>query len=90
LHEGRRDGVRCFLRDCQADYNLYYCAADPEWGKRHLDAQQKFGIEGHSVSEDPLLTEIASGDLRLKPNSPALKLGFEPIDLNNVGLIKER
>ncbi len=86
LHEGRRGQTKSLLRDCKADGNLYFNAADPEWGPRHLDAQRQFGIETQSVSADPLFVDVAAGDLRLKKNSPALKLGFEPIDLTKVGL----
>ena len=86
LHEGNRGETRSLLRDCRADYNLYFNAADPNWGRRHLDAQRKFGIEANSVSADPLFVDVVGGDLRLKENSPAIKLGFEPIDLTTVGL----
>ena len=86
LHEGKRGGTRSLLRDCQADYNLYFSAADPNWGRRHLDAQREFGIESHSVWADPLFVDVVGGDLGLKEDSPAIKLGFEPIDLTKVGL----
>ena len=89
LHEGRRGNSRSLLRDCRADFNLYFNTVDPHWGKRHLDAQQPFGIEQHSISADPLFVDVTAGDLRPKDNSPALKLGFEPIDLSRVGLLKE-
>ena len=86
LHEGKRGDARSLLRDCQADCNLYFNVADPNWGPRHLDAQRKFGIETKSVSADPLFVDLANGDLGLKEDSPAIKLGFEPIDLTKVGL----
>ena len=35
---------------------------------------------------DPLFVAPEKFDLRLKPESPALKLGFKPIDLNTVGV----
>jgi hypothetical protein len=34
---------------------------------------------------DPLFVAPEKDDFRLKPNSPALKLGFQPIDVRNVG-----
>jgi hypothetical protein len=88
LHEGRRGDSRSLLRDCKADFNLYFNAADPDWGKLHLETQRRFGIEQHSLSADPLFIDVAAGDLRLEENSPALKLGFEPIDLTEVGLLE--
>ena len=88
LHEGRRGDSRSLLRDCKADYNLYFNTADADWGRKHLDAQHQFDIEQHSVSADPLFVDLDAGDLRLMEDSPALKLDFEPIDLTDVGLLK--
>jgi len=39
-----------------------------------------------SIVADPLFVNPKKGDFRLKPNSPALKLGFKPIDLSKTGL----
>ena len=75
-----------WLKDTQADRNLYYNTADPEWGRRHLDAERPNGIEGSSVSADPEFYDIEHGDFRLKPTSPAIKLGFVPIDMSQIGL----
>ena len=74
------------LRDCNADYNLYFSPRDPGWARPHLDAERKFGIELHSASADPLFVDVEHGDLRLKKESPALKLGVEPIELEKIGL----
>ena len=73
------------LRTCAADYNLYCNPADPGWGQRHLDAQRRFGIEQHSIEADPKFRNPAKDDFRPAPDSPALKLGFQPIDLSKVG-----
>jgi hypothetical protein len=75
------------LRDCDADYNLYFSPRDPNWAKPHLDAERKFGIEQHSLSADPLFVDVEHGDLRLKKDSPAFKLGIEPIALDRIGLL---
>ena len=75
------------LRDCDADYNLYYCPHDPAWATPHLDAERKFGIEQHSKDADPLFVDVKRGDFRLQATSPAFGLGIEPIDLTNVGLL---
>jgi len=79
-------GQECYLRDAVADYNIYHNTADPEWGKKHLDAEHKHGSEMHSRAADPLFVDPAKGDFRLKPGSPALELGFEPIDMSKIGI----
>ena len=47
---------------------------------------QEMGFDIHSVAADPLFVDAASGDYRLKPDSPALALGFEPIPVDRIGL----
>ena len=73
------------LRTCAADHNLYFNTTEPGWGRKHLDAQRRFGIEQHSLEADPQFINPAKDDFRLRPDSPAWKLGFEPIDLSAVG-----
>jgi hypothetical protein len=79
-------GAEPRLRDCDADYNLYFSPRDPNWAKSHLDAEREFGIELHSMAADPLFTDPDHGDFRLKQDSPGYKLGIEPIVLDNIGL----
>ena len=79
-------GGEPLLRECSADYNLYYCFADAEWARKHLQTEQSFGVEIHSLAADPLFADFEHGDLRLTPESPALKLGFEPVDFSKIGL----
>jgi parallel beta-helix repeat protein len=51
---------------------------------------QEEGFDTHSVISDPLFVDAANDDYRLKPGSPALKLGFQPIDQGLIGLRGER
>ncbi len=44
------------------------------------------GYEAHSIIADPLFVDAAQGDFRLKPESPAFKLGFKPIPTDRIGL----
>ncbi len=46
---------------------------------------QKHGLETDSVIADPLFRDAASYDFTLAENSPALALGFKPIDTSDVG-----
>jgi len=77
------------FRTCQADYNLYFNTAEPGWGRKHLDAERPFGIEQHSIEADPRFRNPEKNDFRLAPDSPALQIGFHPIDISTVGPRKE-
>lgn len=80
-------GAEPRLQDCDADYNLYFCPSDPTWGKAHLEAEQRFGIEEHSIVANPQFVDVDHGDFRLKKDSLAHKLGIEPIDVAQIGLL---
>lgn len=73
-------------QDCHADYNVCYCAGDPQAGTQFIERMRADGIEEHSVSADPLFVDLTNGDFRLRPDSPALKMGFKPIDTGQIGL----
>lgn len=46
-------------------------------------------IKDNLVDQDPLFVNAAKGDYRLKPESPAFKLGFKPIPMEKIGLYKD-
>lgn len=50
------------------------------WKKRNLDTD--------SLIADPLFIDPAKGDYRVRPNSPALKLGFKNFPMDNFGVLK--
>ncbi len=52
------------------------------------EAWQAKGLDKHSVIADPLFVNRAADDYRLKPNSPAFKLGFQPIPVEKIGPYK--
>lgn len=69
------------------DYNLYWNPNEPVRFFNHDFEQWKaFGLDQHSVIADPLFVNAEGYDFRLKPDSPALKLGIESIDVSKVGL----
>jgi hypothetical protein len=53
--------------------------------KLSLPAWRRLGHELHSIVADPGCRNPLKRDFTLKRNSPALALGFVPIDLSNVG-----
>jgi len=52
---------------------------------RPLETWRGLGFDQQSAVADPQFVNPAKHDYRLKATSPALKLGFEPIDLSTVG-----
>lgn len=72
----------------RCDRNLYWCPGVTEykimWGGKSFEEWQKLGHDANSVMADPLFTDPKHDDYSLKPGSPALKLGFKPIDTGKV------
>ncbi len=73
--------------DWKVGRNLYWSTAGPPQFKgMDLAAWQAKGNDAGSIAADPLFVDPAQGDFRLHPDSPALALGFKPIDLSRTGL----
>jgi hypothetical protein len=72
----------------KVDNNCYFNAAgDPvTFAGMDLKAWQARGYDQHSIIADPLFVDPENNDYRLKPDSPALKLGFKPFDFNEAGV----
>ncbi len=51
-----------------------------------LEDWRKLGFDQHSLVADPLFVDPAQGDYSLKPDSPAWKLGFQPIPFAKMGI----
>ncbi len=49
------------------------------------DEWRATGKDQNSVLADPMFVNPAKHDFRLKPDSPALKLGFKPIPIDRIG-----
>lgn len=62
-------------------------------GVRFSDWPRMYGrdedvYDVNSIVADPLFVDAANGDYRLSPESPALKLGFQPIPFERIGVRK--
>lgn len=57
--------------------------------KLSLAAWQKQGQEAGSVVADPMFVDVARRDFRLKPDSPALALGFKSPDVAAMGVLAD-
>ncbi len=53
------------------------------------ESWQQAGADVHSIVADPMFVDAEHDDFRLKPESPALKQGFEPIPLEKIGPYKD-
>lgn len=73
------------LVETDMDKNLYYHPTDPHWMDEHLLKMQAVGKEKASLFGDPLFVDPAGGDFSFRPDSPALKLGIEPLDVSKMG-----
>ncbi|MEP3479633.1 MAG: right-handed parallel beta-helix repeat-containing protein, partial [Fuerstiella sp.] len=86
-NEDRRGRLLAESKQADTDHNIYFCAANKQLGKQMLQLQQADGVDAKSSAIDPLFVDPANGDFRLKPKSPALKMGLVPFDQSKVGLI---
>ena len=73
--------------DCHFDYNLYwdFGGRPVTFHERSFEEWQATGQDTHSIVADPLFVNPAAGDYRLKEGSPAIKIGFEPLDYSRAG-----
>jgi len=72
------------LRICRADWNVYFCTRNPKWAANHLRTQCHYGVECNSIEADPRFADVEHGNYQLRPNSPALQLGFQPLSVKPI------
>ncbi len=83
LLSGAWDRVRVRM-----DRNCYWNTAGAvEFMGRSLEQwREQTGHETHSIVADPGFVNAAARDFRLRPDSPALKVGFVPFDPSQAGV----
>lgn len=93
FHPKNKNGTREVKSTFDMNYNLYF---NPEKTIDQVDFNgntweewHKMGKDVHSIYTDPMFVDAEHFDFRLKENSPAYELGFQPIDMSKAGLMKE-
>jgi hypothetical protein len=78
------------LATSKVERNLYYCGGVEETSTpKFLQALRAQGVARTDVYANPMFVALKPSDFRLKPDSPALKMGIKQIDLKGVGLTKD-
>ena len=75
-------------RQLRFDSNLYWSASGESFDfmGMSLEEWQETGHDRSSRIADPLFVDPDRFDFRLKPDSPALKIGFKPFDYTKAGV----
>ena len=74
----------------ECDHNLYFVSPGVELRIKGLEGEsfenwRKLGFDANSVLADPLFVDAEGGDYTLRPDSPALKMGFKQIPFHKIG-----
>ena len=77
-----RKGIERVVETIEIDRNIYFNVSDPKAADKYLEWAREKGREKKSIQENPLFLDVENGDFRLSPDSPALKLGFRPFELD--------
>ena len=74
----------------ECDFNVYFQTAGAKLKVTGIEngsflKWREMGFDAHSKVADPMFMDFENGDYRLKADSPALALGFKPIDTSRIG-----
>jgi len=71
------------------DWNIYYNPntklEDVKFNGLTFEKWRETGKDKNSKYADPMFVDADKFDFRLRPESPAFAMGFQPIDIENVG-----
>jgi hypothetical protein len=77
---------------CKSDYNTIFHFGQPLLvtlrdvpKEKQWDRWREMGFDQHSIVADPLFVDARKDDYRLRPESPAFRLGFKPIPVEKIG-----
>ncbi|OGV71995.1 MAG: hypothetical protein A3K19_22125 [Lentisphaerae bacterium RIFOXYB12_FULL_65_16] len=77
----------------RSDRNLCFSGTNPPrfrcTGAMTLEQWQASGKDTHSIMADPRFADAADGNFALAKNSPAYRLGWQAIDVSDVGLLND-
>lgn len=91
FHPRDKSGTREDRKTFDMDFNLYFnplkTIDDIDFGNgKKWKEWQAMGKDIHSIYADPLFEDVENFNFRLKKDSPAFRLGFIEIDINQAGL----
>jgi hypothetical protein len=83
LLSGRWKEIRTKMRN-----NCYWNTSGKEIRPAGMSFEQwkQKGLDENSIIADPMFVDAENFDFRLKPDSPALKIGFKPFDYSKAGV----
>ncbi|MBE0537907.1 MAG: right-handed parallel beta-helix repeat-containing protein [Phycisphaerae bacterium] len=92
FHPKDSKGTREVSNTFDMDWNLYFnpnlSLDQVKFNGLSFEEWKKLGKDKHSVYGDPGFVDVENHNFMLKPDSPALELGFEPIDAKMIGPLR--